>query len=86
MTPVPAGTASCIYTPRLCTSRTASSNARTPAATRAEYSPRLCPAATAGSAPRRVNAIVLTVRSAGWVFRVRRSSSSGPSKHSFEMG
>src|SRR5208337_3106017 len=42
--PTPTGTASCIYLPRLRTTRTASLNENVPAATCAEYSPRLCPA------------------------------------------
>jgi hypothetical protein len=42
--PCPAGTASCMYVPRLRTSFTASANFNDPAATSAEYSPRLCPA------------------------------------------
>src|SRR6266436_580259 len=49
--PCPAGTASCIYCPRLRTSCTASENFSAPAATNAEYSPRLCPATKSGVTP-----------------------------------
>src|SRR5260370_1050063 len=49
--PVPTGTASCMYLPRLRTVRTASAKVIVPAATCAEYSPRLCPATNAGLIP-----------------------------------
>ncbi len=51
--PAPAGTASCINRPRVCTRRTASAKSIAPAATNAEYSPRLCPAIADGVAPPR---------------------------------
>src|SRR6266566_4051435 len=86
--PVPTGTASCMYLPRLRTVRTASAKPIVPAATCAEYSPRLCPATNAGclipfSCSTR-QAATETVRMAGCVFSVRRSWSSGPSKQNCE--
>ena len=52
MAPTPIGTASCMYSPRRLTVRTASAKPIAPAATSAEYSPRLCPATQSGRAPR----------------------------------
>src|SRR5438552_9928180 len=49
--PSPAGTASCMYSPRRRTATTASFSSRARTATRAEYSPRLCPATQPGRAP-----------------------------------
>src|SRR5262250_486236 len=89
MAPVPTGTASCMNSPRLRTSRTASTKPRAPAATRAEYSPRLWPAHRSGLIPRSDRAAAtatLAVRMAGCVFAVRASSSSGPSKQRRERG
>ena len=83
MAPSPAGTAACIERPRAFTARTASGKVSVRAATCADHSPSECPAARAGvipcSASTRQTA-TLTVRMAGWVFSVRRSSSSGPSR------
>ena len=50
--PVPTGTASCMNSPRLRTSRTASAKRSAPATTSAEYSPRLWPAARPARRPR----------------------------------
>ena len=88
MAPCPAGTASCMYRPRLCTSFTASAKFNVPAATKAEYSPRLCPATK--SAPIRFSesaqsAAMETVRIAGCVLAVSFNSSSVPSKQIFDM-
>src|SRR3990167_4349891 len=67
--PLPTGTASCIACPRILVKRTASSNAKAPAATKAEYSPRLCPATNAGSIEvsfcKERQTATLVVRSAG---------------------
>ena len=52
MAPTPTGAASCMYSPRRRTVRTASAKPIAPAATSAEYSPRLCPATQSGRAPR----------------------------------
>src|SRR5215467_1341517 len=85
--PMPCGTASCIYVPRLRTSRTASANFSEPAQTSAEYSPRLCPATKSGCNPFSAStraAATETVRIAGCVLAVSFSSSSEPSKHSLE--
>ena len=84
MPPSPTGTASCINAPRLCTSKTASSKRRTPAATRAEYSPRLCPPTISGCRPCSFKIslqITLIVRIAGCVFAVSCNDSAGPLKH-----
>src|SRR5580704_6312771 len=84
MAPTPAGTASCIYLPRLRTVRTASEKLSVPAATWAEYSPKLCPATKLGFKPfshKTRQAAVDAVRIAGWVISVIRNFSSGPSKH-----
>ena len=89
MAPVPTGTASCMNSPRLRTSRTASAKPSAPETTRAEYSPRLCPAQRSGLIPRSVStaaAATLAVRMAGWVLAVSASSSAGPSKQSRESG
>ena len=51
MPPCPTGTASCIACARKRTMGTASLNAITPAATKAEYSPKLCPATNCGNLP-----------------------------------
>src|ERR1039458_5589835 len=89
MAPWPAGTANCMARPRDLTARTASAKLNVPAATWADHSPSECPAARAGSTPCAAStrqAATLTVRMAGWVFSVRRRSSSGPSKINFEIG
>ena len=68
--------------------RTASAKLSVPAATCADHSPSECPAAMAGCTPCSAStrqAATLTVMMAGWVFSVSRKSSSGPSKHSFEI-
>src|SRR5215831_10387242 len=88
MAPCPAGTASCMYLPRLWTRRTASAKFSEPAATSAEYSPRLWPATK--SAPMRFSesaqsAATETVKIAGWVLAVSFNSSSVPSKQTFEI-
>ena len=57
--PAPAGTASCMNSPRLRTSRTASGKRRAPPATRAEYSPRLWPANMSGMSPRSAQAAAM---------------------------
>src|ERR1700688_345554 len=88
MAPWPAGTVSCIYVPRLRTSRTASPNFSAPAATSAEYSPRLWPATKSGASPFSAstrNTATEHARIAGCVFAVSFSSSSEPSKHIFEI-
>src|SRR5213082_1129913 len=88
MAPTPWGTASCIYVPRLRTSRTASANFSAPPQTSAEYSPRLCPATKSGSNPFSAKtraAATEQVRMAGCVLAVSFSSSSVPSKHSLEI-
>ena len=85
--PTPTGTASCMYLPRLRTVRTASAKLIVPAETCAEYSPRLCPATKLGFKPfsfRTRQAATEVVRIAGCVISVRRSCSSGPSKHNRE--
>ena len=89
MAPSPAGTASCMNLPRRCTRRTASARRSAPAATSAEYSPSECPATHAGAqvglrAASARRAAMLVVRIAGWVLAVSVSSSSGPSKQSFD--
>ncbi len=91
MAPTPAGTASCMSSPRRRTRRTASAKARAPAATLAEYSPSECPAATDAPSKRSGNrsarsrhAATEWVRMAGCVLAVAFSSSSGPSKQSRE--
>ncbi len=87
MAPTPFGTASCMYSPRRLTVRTASAKPIAPAATSAEYSPRLCPATQSGRAPRATRgrrAATLDARMAGCVFAVSCSSASGPSKQSRE--
>ena len=85
--PSPAGTAACMRSPRRRVSRSASAKERAPSATSAEYSPRLWPAAIS-QLPRAAatarNAATLTVSRAGWVFRVSRSASAGPSKQRAE--
>jgi hypothetical protein len=83
MAPSPAGTACCMYCPRACTARTASSKLSTPEATSAAYSPSECPATQAGTQPRERStrsAATETVTMAGCVYSVVRSWSSGPSK------
>src|SRR5216110_1275712 len=88
MAPTPWGTASCMYVPRLRTSRTASATFKEPAATSAEYSPRLWPATKSGSKPfsaRTRDTATAQVRMAGCVLAVSLSSSSVPSKHSLEI-
>src|SRR4029077_19670188 len=86
--PCPAGTASCIYWPRLRTNSTASENFSAPAATSPEYSPRLCPATKSGvmpfSASTRYTATE-QVKIAGCVLAVCFSSSSLPAKHICEI-
>src|SRR4029077_1272223 len=86
--PCPAGTASCIYWPRLRTSCTASENFSAPAATSPEYSPRLCPATKSGvipfSASTRCTATE-QVKIAGCVLAVCFNSSSLPAKHICEI-
>src|SRR5882762_6877506 len=88
MAPCPAGTASCIYCPRLRTNCTASENFSAPAATSPEYSPRLCPATKSGvipfSASTRYTATE-QVKIAGCVLAVCFSSSSPPAKHICEI-
>ena len=89
MAPTPTDTASCMNSPRLRTSRTASANRSAPATTSAEYSPRLCPAASCGVTPRSARAAAaatLAVRTAGWVLAVRARSVSGPSKQRRDRG
>ncbi|MNE41626.1 hypothetical protein D3C80_1357060 [compost metagenome] len=82
MAPCPAGTASCMSSPRRLTSFTASPRLRLPAATRALYSPRLWPETNAGRAPpsasHRRHKAIEAVRMAGWVLSVWLSCSSGP--------
>src|SRR5580692_9482589 len=88
MAPTPAGTASCMYVPRLWTSLTASENFKLPAATRAEYSPRLWPATKSGVRPfsaRTRWTATEQVRMAGCVLAVSLSSSSVPSMQILEM-
>ncbi|MNG05998.1 hypothetical protein D3C84_892160 [compost metagenome] len=74
MAPCPAGTASCMSSPRRFTSFTASARLRLPAATSALYSPRLCPETKAGRAPpsasHRRHRAIEAVRIAGWVLSV----------------
>src|SRR5690606_30677739 len=85
--PFPAGTASSMKFPRWCTMRTASAKFSEPAATKAEYSPRLCPATRSGTIPpseKAVYSAMLVVSMAGWVYAVKRSFSSGPSKQSLD--
>ncbi len=78
-----------MYFPRDRRTRTASRKGSAPAATSAEYSPRECPAAQAGrtpvSAARTRKAATLTVKIAGCVFSVIRSSSSVPRKQRAAM-
>ena len=84
--PVPTGTASCMNSPRLRTTRTASAKRNAPATTSAEYSPRLCPAARLGVRPRSPQALAaatLAVSTAGCVFAVSARSDSGPWNASF---
>ncbi len=84
--PVPTGTACCMNSPRLRTTRTASRKRSAPATTSAEYSPRLCPAARLGVRPRSAQtraAATLAVSTAGCVFAVSARSLSGPSNASF---
>src|SRR6267378_4382972 len=86
--PTPAGTASCIYVPRLRTNCTASANFSAPAATSAEYSPRLCPATKSGLNPFSPNTRCTATEQAkiaGCVLAVSLSSSSVPSKQIFEI-
>ncbi len=90
--PAPGGTACCIARPRTRTSDTASPSESAPAATSAPYSPRLCPAAkdTSGARPSRstsaASSAALVATSAGGVFSVSTSWSSGPSKHRRDRG
>ena len=91
MAPTPTGTASCMSWPRRRTRRRASANPKAPAATSAEYSPRLCPAmatgASSGARTLKDRWMAIEVAtSAGWVFSVSPSSSSGPSQQSRERG
>src|SRR5947208_5157959 len=82
MAPAPTGTACCMSSPRLRTTRTASARRRAPATTSAEYSPRLWPAASAGRrrrSPQAAAAATLAVSTAGCVLAVSASSLSGPS-------
>src|ERR1700720_1961408 len=88
MAPCPAGTASCIYCPRLRMSCTASENFSAPAATSAEYSPKLCPATKSGVMPLSASTRYTAtehVNIAGCVLAVCFSSSSVPAKHIFEI-
>src|SRR5712664_3401667 len=88
MAPTPAGTASCMYVPRLRTSCTASANFSAPAATSAEYSPRLCLATKSGVSPFSASTRYTAteqVKIAGCGFAVSLRSSSAPSKHIFEI-
>src|SRR5580700_1097468 len=88
MAPTPAGTASCMYMPRLRTSWTASQNFKPPAATRAEYSPRLWPATKSGARPRSARTRYTAteqVRMAGCVLAVSFNSSSVPAKQILEI-
>ncbi len=85
--PSPAGTASCIKSPRRRTTRIASSNSSDPAETSALYSPSEWPATKSAFAPRStraLNAAIEVASIAGCVFAVSLSSSSGPSKQSDE--
>ena len=89
MAPSPAGTAFCMAAPRAFTARNPSAKESVPAMTCALHSPREWPAASAGSTPCAAStraAATLTAIMAGCVFSVRRKSSSGPSKHSFDSG
>src|SRR6202030_1010340 len=84
MAPCPAGTASCMYCPRLRTSCTASANFSAPAATSAEYSPKLWPATKSGVMPLSASTRYTAteqVKIAGCVLAVCFSSSSLPAKH-----
>src|SRR5207245_6102007 len=86
--PTPAGTASCMYVPRLRTSWTASENFSDSAATSAEYSPRLCPATKSGCKPFSASTRCTAteqVKIAGCVLAVSLSSSSEPAKQIFEI-
>ncbi len=82
MAPTPAGAASCISWPRRRTRWAPSRSVNAPAATSAVYSPRLWPASTAGCAPWRDchsrHSATPPANSAGWVYSVRLSISSGP--------
>src|SRR4051794_34034702 len=83
--PAPAGTASCMASPRKRTSLMASSSLSAEEATSALYSPSEWPAALAGSGSfvvsfNAASAAMLVARIAGWVLRVSVSSASGPSK------
>src|SRR6202040_2948712 len=88
MAPCPAGTASCIYCPRLRMSCTASENFSAPAATSAEYSPKLCPATKSGVMPLSASTRYTAtehVKIAGCVLAVCFNSSSLPAKHICEI-
>ena len=76
-----------MYVPRRWVSRTASRSESAPAATSADHSPREWPATSSNVRPLSMsarNTAIDVVRIAGCVNLVSVSSSSGPSKHSFD--
>src|SRR5262245_30351334 len=88
MAPTPTGTAFCMASPRVRSSRAVSEMLKAPAAASAEYSPSEGPATKAASRPTEKPASLPSTRSlaietaisAGWAFSVSCRVSAGPSQ------